>query len=214
MIRVLGLETSGPLCRVAVGTWRARPLGAAAALRDGRFVERTGGDGLARHAEVLLGLVDAALRASGVRLRALDGVAVSLGPGSFTGLRVGLAAAKTFAAFGPLPLAGVPTLAAMAAEAGGAGLLWTARDAGRGEVYAARFRAGPRGPRPAGAVAILPAAALAPGARTEPPRAATVAALGAARLLGGRRDDPDRLVPLYVRRPEAEVRLRRARARR
>lgn len=173
-----------------------------------------------RHAETVHGLLEAVLRAARVGLRDLDGVAVSIGPGSFTGLRVGLAAAKVLAVFGSLPLAGVPTLAAMALEAENLDFreILATRDAGRGQVYAARFRSGPTGPRPAGGPWILEAAVAASrvpaDARrmTEVPSAAAVAALGAMRILAGRRDDPDRLVPLYLRRPQAEE-LRRARGR-
>lgn len=48
---------------------------------------------------------------------------------------------------------------------------------------------------------------------TEPPRAATVAALGLLRFLSGKRDDPGKLVPAYIRRPEAVERLLRKRRR-
>jgi len=149
-----------------------------------------------------------------------DVIAVSLGPGSFTGLRVGLAAAKVFAQFGGVALAGVPTLEAMAAEAslgGEVGWCVTALDAKRGEVYAALFRCLPRGVRKvAGPRVCLPedaARRVPPGTPVlaEPPRASAVAALGLLRFLAGKRDDPRTLVPLYVRRPEAVERLRKKR---
>ena len=145
-------------------------------------------------------------------------VAVSIGPGSFTGLRVGLAAAKVFAQFGGIPLVGVPTLEAAAEEAcpgsPRAEVLATL-DARRGEVYASRFRRAGKFLRPAGAVRILTmeeARRDAPAGiiiATEPPRAAMVAALGLARFLSGKHDDPRTLVPVYVRRPEAVERRMR-----
>jgi tRNA threonylcarbamoyladenosine biosynthesis protein TsaB len=93
------------------------------------------------HSERLLPAVDRALGEARITLEALGGIAVSIGPGSFTGLRIGLSTAKGLAYATGLPLVGVPTLEAMA---------WTlpaARwqicpvlDARKQEVYAALFR--------------------------------------------------------------------------
>ncbi len=69
------------------------------------------------HSERLMVLVDEVLREAGVALSALDGIAVSIGPGSFTGLRIGLSVAKGLAYARSLPLAAVPTLDAIAYEA-------------------------------------------------------------------------------------------------
>lgn len=215
-VLVLGLETSSPACRVAVLSISGRPGSAFDAIGRGAVVERSGTSEFARHSDIVYGLLDAVLRAARLGVRDLDGIAVSIGPGSFTGLRVGVAVAKVLAKFGRIPLAGVPTLEAMAAQAavasaGGsaAGDFVPTLDARRGEVYAAVYRRGPRGVRkargpwvlePGRLPAIVPAGALPV---TDPPRAAVVAALGLLRLAAGRRDDPDRLVPLYLRRPEA-----------
>ena len=62
------------------------------------------------HGGVLPGLVRDALDRAGVGWDALDGLAVSIGPGSFTGLRIGLSLAKGIAYAGALPIAAVPTL--------------------------------------------------------------------------------------------------------
>jgi len=93
------------------------------------------------HSERLLPAVDRALGEARISLEVLGGIAVSIGPGSFTGLRIGLSTAKGLAYATGLPLVGVPTLEAMA---------WTlpaARwqicpvlDARKQEVYAALFR--------------------------------------------------------------------------
>jgi tRNA threonylcarbamoyladenosine biosynthesis protein TsaB len=102
----------------------------------------------ATHSERLLPAVDYALDEAGMTLEGLGGIAVSIGPGSFTGLRIGLSTAKGLAYATGLPLVGVPTLEAMA---------WTlpaARwqvcpvlDARKQEVYAALFRHEPEGLR-------------------------------------------------------------------
>jgi tRNA threonylcarbamoyl adenosine modification protein YeaZ len=69
-----------------------------------------------RHAEFIFNLIEKALRESGSRQGDLDGLAVSVGPGSFTGLRVGLAAAKGLALALSLPLIGISTFEAIAGK--------------------------------------------------------------------------------------------------
>jgi tRNA threonylcarbamoyladenosine biosynthesis protein TsaB len=72
--------------------------------------------------------------------RDLDGFAVVSGPGSFTGLRVGLAAIKALAEVLEKPIAAVSLLEAMARASGRQGEITALRDAGRGQVYAGDFR--------------------------------------------------------------------------
>ena len=98
------------------------------------------------HATRLLGLVDEALAAVGLELNELDRLGVGVGPGSFTGLRIGIATARALAQAADLPLAGVSTLDALAAAAAdelepGRAVL-AVIDAGRGEGFAAGFRDG------------------------------------------------------------------------
>lgn len=66
------------------------------------------------HARWIIPTLDAVLKTAGLTVRDLDGLAVSIGPGSFTGLRVGLATALGLRAVTGVPLIGVPTLEAMA----------------------------------------------------------------------------------------------------
>lgn len=96
---------------------------------------------VASHARSLLLLIDEVLNAAGVCLADLDRLAVSIGPGSFTGLRVGLATIKGLALGSGLQVVGVPTLAAYAVALGPRpGLVWPVLDARKGEVYVASYR--------------------------------------------------------------------------
>jgi tRNA threonylcarbamoyladenosine biosynthesis protein TsaB len=92
-------------------------------------------------AESLLPCVDAVLRRAGVALEAVESFAISIGPGSFTGLRIGVATLKGLAFGTGLPIAPVPTLAVLARAAPGARDPVVALvDARRGELYAAAYR--------------------------------------------------------------------------
>jgi tRNA threonylcarbamoyladenosine biosynthesis protein TsaB len=95
------------------------------------------------HSRRLMGSVDWVMQAAGVNWENLDGIGVSIGPGSFTGLRIGLAAAKAIAMATGKPLVGVPTLASLALACLGTcderpvGVLLDAR---KKEVYAGFYR--------------------------------------------------------------------------
>lgn len=100
-----------------------------------------------RHAETLAPAIDFACRRSGIAPQELDAVAVDVGPGLFTGLRVGIATAKAFATALGLPVVEVSSLQVLAAAAEGTGLLDASLpvpplaavvDARRGEVFWAR----------------------------------------------------------------------------
>ncbi len=93
-----------------------------------------------RHSERLFALIDEALRGAGLARGELDALAVTTGPGSFTGLRVGLATAKGLAFALGLPVVGVSTLEALARGAMPfPGLLLPVLDARKRQVYAAGF---------------------------------------------------------------------------
>ena len=106
------------------------------------------------------------LTAEGIGIPAVEGYAIGLGPGSFTGLRIGLATWKGLAYANRRPIAGASSLAAMAlaaaADAGEGALLVPLLDAKKGEVYAGFYRAGPGGlVRVADEVAVSPAGLVA-----------------------------------------------------
>lgn len=124
---ILGLDTSTEILGLAL-------------LREGRVVSSLSLAIGRSHSEKLPGTLDRFLSEAGVLVSELSGLAVSIGPGSFTGLRVGLSLAKGMAFTLGLPLVGVPTLKALA---------WRCRpsshpigamlDARKGEVFYARY---------------------------------------------------------------------------
>ena len=123
---VLGIDSSAKTAGVAV-------------LRDGTLLyESWLGTGFT-HSETLLELTDAALRAVRITPAAVDVYAVTAGPGSFTGLRIGMALVKGLAAVNDTPCVPVSTLRALAAACDVPGLIIPAMDARRGEVYTAAF---------------------------------------------------------------------------
>ncbi len=93
------------------------------------------------HAQRVLPAIDALLKGVGSRPEDLSGIGVGVGPGSYTGLRIGLATASGLARALGVSLAGCDTLAAIAARGLGAGQTAVAvLEAGRGNVYAGSYR--------------------------------------------------------------------------
>lgn len=97
------------------------------------------GDANASHSNDLLKNVREVLMKAGYAIKDVDVFAVATGPGSFTGLRIGLATAKSFAVTLEKPLYGVPTLAAIARAAGPSAATLALLPAGRGEAFAQLF---------------------------------------------------------------------------
>jgi tRNA threonylcarbamoyladenosine biosynthesis protein TsaB len=127
---ILAFDTSTPCARVALISDAGESLSAA---------EMTA----ARHSSNLLNLCDQVLGAAGIKIPAVRALACGAGPGSFTGLRVGLAVAKGLALADDLPLVLVSSLEALALDlaraASGDGVL-PCIDAGKGQVYARVYR--------------------------------------------------------------------------
>lgn len=170
-----------------------------------------------KHGEQLAPLVDRAMREAGIVRQDLTALAVGVGPGPFTGLRVGLVTARTLAFVLDLPVYGVCSLDALAVEAVATGVVTgdfvVATDARRKEVYLASYDAsgsrldGPLVDRPATVATSLPVVgeggALYPDdfpLRVGPqrPSAGWLAHAVAAELV--ELHDPE---PLYLRRPDA-----------
>ncbi|MBI2160997.1 MAG: tRNA (adenosine(37)-N6)-threonylcarbamoyltransferase complex dimerization subunit type 1 TsaB [Candidatus Rokubacteria bacterium] len=219
-MRVLAVETS--------------TLAGGAAILDGdRVVGQYLLDVSVTHSERLMVAIDRLLGDAGWTPRDLDGLAVAIGPGSFTGLRIGLSTVKGLALALSIPVAGVPTLDAMAATVPFAALpVCPVLDARKREVYASLYRWDGQtmcrewdylalapdelARRLAEPVILLGDAARAirtEHARLAPPthRApspACVGLLGSARLRAGETVAPAALVPIYLRPSEAELKRR------
>jgi tRNA threonylcarbamoyladenosine biosynthesis protein TsaB len=219
-MRVLGIESSGPRGGVA--------------LLDGdreaglRLFEK----GMVHGREIAPAIQDL-LAAAGWPLASLDLVACDLGPGSYTGLRVGLAAAKGLALAAGLPVAGVSSLDVLAEAAKGlAKVVCPAIDARWDQIYGAVYEDGRRlgdylAEKPAAFVARVPAGALVLGDALEAygglfgdvvraprelwdPSPVQVARLGRRLRESGVVQDAATLLPLYLRPTEAEIKFGRA----
>jgi tRNA threonylcarbamoyladenosine biosynthesis protein TsaB len=121
------------------------PRGSAVVIADGRVLGTGGYVDLQGHAERIFEAIDAALAAAGLGRGAIAAIACDQGPGSFTGVRVGVASAKGIALGLGVPLAGVISLEAMAAAAFGEGaataedVVLAAIDAKKDEVFVAAY---------------------------------------------------------------------------
>jgi len=111
-----------------------------AIVRDGRVLSEGFVNIGLTHSQTLMPLIDNTLAGAGMDLDELDAIAVSYGPGSFTGVRIGIATVKGLAFAKDIPCVGVSTLAAIAHGAACAdGVLCPVMDARREQVYNALF---------------------------------------------------------------------------
>lgn len=201
-MKVLGLDTSTTTASIAV--------------LDGDRVLATATRNTHRRTSDVLVAVDEMCRTAGVTAHELDAIAVGAGPGSFTGLRIGMATGKGIAFATGRPLWAVSSLAALALEAPGDGVIVAVLDARKGEIFAGTFdkRGGAvtsLGPErvlapaglevPEGAVVVGDVPALCSVAAT--PTAVSVIRLA---LAGSRADVLVAGAPTYIRASEAEIR--------
>ena len=115
--------------------------GSAALLRDGVLLAEYFQNGGQTHSRTLMKMAEDMLRNCDLTPQDVDAVGVAAGPGSFTGVRIGVSCAKGFAWAGELPLYGVSTLEAMAyGVLPFRGVICAAMDARRSQVYNALFR--------------------------------------------------------------------------
>lgn len=129
-MKILALESSAVACSVAV-------------CEEEELIAQSFQHSGLTHSRTLLPMCGDLLKNCGLTLEEMDVIAVAAGPGSFTGLRIGVAAAKGLAWPGNKPCAGVSTLEAMAwSLAHVEGDICPVMDARRNQVYNARFQAG------------------------------------------------------------------------
>jgi tRNA threonylcarbamoyladenosine biosynthesis protein TsaB len=219
-MRVLAVETSSL-------------AGGVALLDDERLVAEYLLDVSVTHSERLMAAIDRVLTDARWTARELGGLAVAVGPGSFTGLRIAVSTVKGLGLALRLPIAAVPTLDAMAAALPWAALpVCPVLDARKGEVYASLYRwHGDAMRREWEYLALSPAALgerltepvivagdgapviRSPHARLLPPprrlpSPACVGLLGLERLRRGETVAAAALAPLYLRPSEAELKRR------
>lgn len=215
---ILAVDTSGKNGSLALVRFEA---GASDTLE---LVSLEGGNFSAQ----LVPQVSALLSKHGLTKNDIDGFAVASGPGSFTGLRVGLAAIKALAEILRKPIAAVSLLEAVARSAGREGNVLAALDAGRGEFYCGEFEirksratliaqrlstaeefvAGAAGSlvvTPDEKVAELARAKNLPATVVAAPRADAIARLGFEKIESGEVISPEALDAVYIRRSDAEV---------
>ena len=216
---ILGIETSGTAGGVALME-NGAVLGQRLLTREGR-----------RHAQMLTAEMAALFQKTGKPVSACEGVAVSIGPGSFTGLRIGVVCAKTFAYATSCRLTAVDTLQAIAEQAPeDIDRLTVIADAQRGDLYVGKYLRKNGEWLREGAIAIPPARSwcqsvsasetvAGPGLeRWEPelaggcrllsdlrvPEVVTVCRIGERQLLNGQTADLWSLEPYYLRKSSAE----------
>ena len=191
--------------------------------------------GTAGHSTTVVPAIEFVLRTVGLELTAVDGFGVAVGPGSFTGIRVGISTVQGLALSGRRRCVGVTTLDALAAKiAGEAACLVSVIDAFRGDVYGAvydrdgRPTAEPGVQRPEDLLAHLPDgeaafvgdgvplvsgklagfAGIARFPRCSSYLAASIGKLAAARMKRDEGGPPTDLRPLYIRSPTARLQAR------
>lgn len=127
-MRLLGIETTGPFC--------------SAAIMDGEDIEERVSEEKLNHLKSLTPMIDELMAAGGFALSDMDAIAVSAGPGSFTGIRIGVSTARALNQVSGVPLISVPTLFAFGCseyEGNKEGTVCSLLNARRGQVYAGAY---------------------------------------------------------------------------
>ena len=154
------LAIDAALDDASVAAWEGDGEPAAGSVSEAVCTER------AAASRELLPAIDRLLALRGWSISDLDGVVLTLGPGSFTGLRIGVSLVKGLMSARPMRVAAVGTLDAVAVASGRAGSVAAVLDARRGEVYVRLFRCERGGAEPYGDETLSPPdvwAALLPG---------------------------------------------------
>jgi len=115
--------------------------GSVALLKKTRLLAEVNIDSSSTYSERLLPAVDFLLQTNGLKIKDMDGFALAVGPGSFTGIRIGLSTVKSFSYASGKPVAAISTLKALALKLRHpqSHLLCPLLDAKKGEIYAALF---------------------------------------------------------------------------
>lgn len=230
------METASDRSSYGVAIETSGRRGSVALARGAEVLREVTFSGDLRHAVELLPSLDALCRGCGIAADEIRDCYVSGGPGSFTGVRIGMTVARTLGVIASVRVVRVPTLDVIAQNALQVAdrpeHVGVVLDAKRGHVYAGAYRLcgdryepttdpaeiAPRMffmqlPRPAALIgegcAFVSDAVAEGGLQVLPEdlhraRAGVVHRLGYARAVAGDFDDPMRLIPIYVRRPEAE----------
>ena len=226
-MKILGVDTSGRTGSVAV-------------LEGDTVLSELAVTSTQTHAKRLMSVVDVTLEMTGLTIADCDGFAVTTGPGSFTGLRIGISTIKGLGVATRKPVAGVSTLDALAHQFPSfPHLVCPVLDARKGQIYTAlyecdgymKWKGVVKGcaaePRQwlkqiqrlclfvgDGAMVYgeLIRETLGSLAHFAPPylnrvRASVVAYIGTRQILNGQTVDVARLVPHYIRKPDAEIKL-------
>ena len=131
-MKLLVMDTSGPVCGVAV-------------MEDEKVLCEYTAQNRNTHSANLMPMAEAALQSAGKTIGEMDAIAAVTGPGSFTGVRIGVATAKGLAHGAGIPCIPVDALEALSISAGGFdGAICPIQDARAGQVYGAAFRDGKR----------------------------------------------------------------------
>jgi tRNA threonylcarbamoyladenosine biosynthesis protein TsaB len=126
--KVLSVNTATGSCSVAI-------------VENDRILVELFLDNGQTHAKYLMEMIERSLVLAQFSIAELDGLAVTTGPGTFTGLRIGISSIKGMAAAGSKPVAGISSLETLATQASlYPGLIYPMLDARRGEVYGAQYR--------------------------------------------------------------------------